>query len=96
MFPLPSRGNTDLAVRKSWAPKDITRHSERIDQQDSLRKIEYKLQGKPSPNPTTRRQVKRPVNLPPVDIYCIGAVGFHRTMKRPDTTVFVTSLYEID
>jgi hypothetical protein len=96
MFPLLSKGNTDLAMRKSWALKDITRHSKRIDRQDSLRKIEYKLQGKPSPNPTTRRQVKQPVNLPPIDIYYIRAVGFHRTMKQLDTTIFITSLYKIN
>src|SRR5438876_2073627 len=30
------------------------------------------------------------------DIYCIGAVGFYRTLIKPDTESFVTSLYEID
>jgi hypothetical protein len=31
-----------------------------------------------------------------VDIYYIGAVGFYRTLIKPDVTPFVTSLYEID
>jgi hypothetical protein len=97
MFHPPGGGNLKpLVTRKAWTPKDITRHTERIDQQDSLRKMEHELQGKPRPNPTIGKQAKQPINLPPVDIYCIGAVGFHRTMKQPDTTVFVTSLYEID
>ena len=36
------------------------------------------------------------MNLPLVDIYCIGAVGFYRTLTKPNVTPFVTSLYEID
>jgi hypothetical protein len=45
---------------------------------------------------TTPVRMKRPENLPHVDIYCIGPAGFHRAAKQPDSTVFVTSLYEID
>ena len=41
-------------------------------------------------------RIKQPKNLPHVDIYCIGPAGFDRAVKQPDTTVFVTSLYEID
>jgi hypothetical protein len=40
--------------------------------------------------------MKRPKNLPHVDIYCIGLEGFKRAARQPDATVFVTSLYEID
>jgi hypothetical protein len=39
---------------------------------------------------------KRRTDLPPVDIYCIGAIGFYRTLIQPKVTSFVTSLYEID
>src|SRR5436190_18774320 len=47
--------------------------------------------------PITRKiTIKRLTNLPPVDIYCIGAVGFYRTLIKPDATPFVTSLYKID
>src|SRR5208282_1073098 len=90
--------NPELAVRKSWTPRDITRHTKRINQQDSLREIERELQGKPiavNNRPPVKR-VKWPTNLPPVDIYCIGAIGFYRTLTKPDVTPFVTSLYEID
>jgi hypothetical protein len=31
-----------------------------------------------------------------MDIYYIGLVGFLRTIKQLDTTIFATSLYEID
>jgi hypothetical protein len=65
--------------------------------QDNLRKMEWELQGKSLATPITRKiTTKRPTNLPPVDIYCIGAVGFYRTLIKPDVTSFVTSLYEID
>jgi transposase InsO family protein len=85
-------------VRKTWTPKDITKHSERIDRRDSLRKMERELQGRPTAANNGRpvKRIKRPVNLPPVDIYFIGAVGFHRTIAQPDIQPFVTSLYEID
>src|SRR5436190_24187761 len=47
--------------------------------------------------PITRKiTIKHLTNLPPVDIYCIGAVGFYRTLIKPDTKSFITSLYEID
>ena len=66
--------------RKPWVPKDIRRHTERLDQQDNLRKMECELQGKPPAMPITRKiTIKHLTNLPPVDIYCIGAVGFYRT-----------------
>ena len=31
-----------------------------------------------------------------MDIYCINAVGFHRTLIKRNVTSFITSLYEID
>ena len=46
--------------------------------------------------PVRPARAKRPENLPPVDIYCIGPAGFHRAAKQLDATVFITSLYEID
>jgi len=36
------------------------------------------------------------MDLPLVDICCIGAVGFYRNLVQPDTIAFTTSLYEID
>ena len=36
------------------------------------------------------------MDLLPVDIYCIGAVGFYWNLVQLDTIAFITSLYEID
>ena len=60
--------------------------------------MDDELQGKVTVSHTLPRQAhsKRTASLPPVDIYCIGAVGFYRTLIKPDATPFVTSLYEID
>src|SRR5438045_9423805 len=45
---------------------------------------------------TIKITINHLTNLPPVDIYCIGAVGFYQTLIKSDTESFVTSLYEID
>ena len=81
-----------------WTPKRIERHTERLDYMDSLQKMDDELQGKVTVSQTLPRRAhsKRTASLPPVDIYCIGAVGFYRTLIKPDATPFVTSLYEID
>jgi hypothetical protein len=50
----------------------------------------------PIPQTTARRTPKKPTDLPPVDVCCIGAVGFYRNLVQPDTVAFTTSLYEID
>ena len=93
---LPGKENQNSNC-KPWVPKDIRRHTEHLDQQDNLRKMECELQGKPPAMPITRKiTIKHLTNLPPVDIYCIGAVGFYRTLIKPDTESFITSLYEID
>ena len=76
--------------------RDITRHSEHIDQQNSLRKMEHELQGRPAATPIPTRKAKRIVNLPFVDIYCISAEGFRRTLMKPDVKPFITSLYKIN
>jgi transposase InsO family protein len=86
-------------THETWTPKDITRHTESIDRRDSLRKMETELRMRANPQNAQRtpvRPVKQPVNLPHIDIYCIGAEGFRRTLQQSDTTAFVTSLYEID
>ena len=43
-----------------------------------------------------RTSIKKPTNLPPVNIYCISAIGFYQNLKRPNTVTFITSLYEIN
>ena len=40
--------------------------------------------------------VKKPADLPLVNIYCISAVGFYRNLVRLNTVAFTTSLYEIN
>lgn len=59
--------------------------------------MEHELQ-KPAygPKPSQTLPVKRRTDLLLVDIYYIRAVGFYRTLIKPDTKSFVTSLYEID
>ena len=43
-----------------------------------------------------RTAVRKPIDLPLVDIYCISAIGFYWNLVQPDTITFMTSLYEID
>ena len=50
----------------------------------------------PKNTPVRPARARRPENLPHVDIYYIGPAGFHQATKQPDTTIFITSLYEID
>ena len=40
--------------------------------------------------------VKKPTDLPPVNICCIGVVGFYWNLVQLDTVAFMTSLYKID
>jgi hypothetical protein len=40
--------------------------------------------------------VKKPMDLPLVNICCISAVGFYYNLVQPNTIAFTTSLYEIN
>jgi len=40
--------------------------------------------------------VKKPINLLPVNICCISAIGFYQNLKWPNTVTFITSLYKIN
>jgi len=40
--------------------------------------------------------VKKPTDLPPVNVYYIGAVGFYQNLVQPNTIAFITSLYKIN
>jgi hypothetical protein len=107
-----TQGNTISTVQlstveptrsKLWTPADMnTRHIEHIDWKDGLRKMERELQkgpevqNRPETTPVRPARTRRPENLPHVDIYCIGPEGFKRAAKQPNSTVFITSLYEID
>ena len=85
------------AACKAWIPKDITRHTERIDQQDSLWKMDLELQGKPITTPAPiKKRLKQALSSMLVDICSIGAVGFYQTLIKKDSMPFVTSLYKIN
>ena len=99
----PSVTDYRIAIKIAIKPKstthkarDITRHSEHIDRQDSLQKMDRELQGRIQATAIPTKKTKRITSLPPVDIYCIGAEGFRRTLMQPDTKPFITSLYEIN
>ena len=40
--------------------------------------------------------IKKLTNLPPINIYYIGAIGFYRNLAQPNTVAFITSLYKIN
>jgi len=70
-----------------------------MDRKDNLRKMECELKGLINPrlqNTARRTAVKKPTDLPLVDVCCIGAVGFYRNLIQPNAITFTTSLYEID
>jgi predicted aspartyl protease len=91
--------DSSTSIRKPWTPKGIGKRTLQIDQRENLQKMDQELRGGPSPtNPPAKRMKPKLTkdNLPPLDIYFIGAVGFNRTVKQPGVTPFITSLYEID
>jgi hypothetical protein len=51
---------------------------------------------RPETTPVRPARARRLENLPHVDIYCISLAGFDRAAKQLNSTVFITSLYEID
>jgi len=40
--------------------------------------------------------IKKPTNLPLVNICCISTIGFYQNLKQPNTITFITSLYKIN
>ena len=40
--------------------------------------------------------IKKPINLLPVNICYISAIGFYQNLKRLNTVTFITSLYKIN
>jgi len=40
--------------------------------------------------------VKKSMDLPPVNICCISAVGFYQNLVQPNAIAFITSLYKIN
>jgi len=61
--------------------------------------MEYELKRTVNPRPQNmvwQTAVKKLMDLPPVDICYIGAVGFYWNLVQPDTIAFTTSLYKIN
>jgi hypothetical protein len=77
-------------------------HSPRTHDKDyrmNLLKMQRALDGSASTQVETVTPPKLkqpPAKALKIDIACIGAVGFARHLKKPDTKVFVTSLCELD
>lgn len=93
----PVRVRRDSPSRPSWTPKDIERHTERLDRIRNLRQMNEQLLGqRKAVEPTKKLKATRPRNLPVIDICALGPVGFYRSLKAPESVTFVTSLYEID
>ena len=70
-----------------------------MDQKDNLWKMERKLKRIVNPRPQNIAQktaVKKLTNFPPINICCIGAVGFYQNLAQPNTIAFITSLYKIN
>ena len=64
-----------------------------------MRKIKRELKRIVNPKPQNIARpaaVKTPIDLLPVNIYYIGAVGFYWNLIQPDTITFTTSLYKLD
>ncbi len=92
-----AHAETPLSIEQRRILSNIGKHTECIDQQDNLQKMEYELQRRPFTKPTATKTIKRILtSLLLVDIYCIGVVGFYQTLIKPNVTPFITSLYEID
>jgi hypothetical protein len=61
--------------------------------------MEYELKRVVNPRPQNiarKTTIKKLMDLLPIDICYIGAVGFYQNLVQPDTVAFITSLYEID
>src|SRR5438045_4851441 len=59
LFPLPKGQIQEKPTRKPWTPKDIGKHTECINQQDNLWKMECELQGGTLALPSIRRITRR-------------------------------------
>lgn len=93
-------GRKNVNPKQSYPRGAVTRaRTHEQDHRDSLRKMNEELRKEieePYTPPPTRERTRYPPNLPPVDIALIGAVGFHRNLQNEGSTLFSTSLYEID
>ena len=47
-------------------------------------------------NTAQQMAVKKPMDLPPIDICYVNAIGFYWNLVQPDTVAFMTSLYKIN
>ena len=58
---------------------------------------ELKRTVNPKPQNTAQRTaIKKLTNLLPINICCIGTIGFYWNLAQPDTVAFTISLYKIN
>ena len=61
--------------------------------------MECKLKRIENPKPQNTAQkpaIKKPMDLPHIDIYYINTIGFHQNLVQPNTIAFTTSLYKLN
>ena len=79
--------------------RNIGRYTECIDWKDNLWKMEDELKRIVNPRLQIMAQkiaIKKLMDLPPINIYYIGTVGFYQNLVQPNTIAFTTSLYKIN
>ena len=79
--------------------KNIKHHIKLINWKNNLQKMECELKRIVNPRPQNIAQkmaVKKFIDLPPINIYYISAVGFYWNLVQPNTIAFTTSLYKIN
>ncbi len=85
--------------QKTLVPKWQPAQTYEKDRNRNLRRMEHELKKPEIPvgpaitKPKTQSPILNPTKI---NIAMIGAVGFHRNMKKDSTEGFITSLYEID
>lgn len=73
--------------------------TEAMDRRDSLGKMSRALTGRDcrkKPELSKRLPPLPPEKVAELDIAIIGAVGMHRNLRRKNSDVYITSIYEID
>ena len=87
---------TPQVLKRKLGTTSSTHRSEYWDRQNNLRAMNQALAGVSTRQSSVRRPKVIKLDLPPIDIAAIGAVGFRRNLQDIRSIVFSTSLYEID
>ncbi|OXV11197.1 hypothetical protein Egran_01042, partial [Elaphomyces granulatus] len=95
---------SDELLGKGAVPKPVhilkvPNRTEAMDRRDSLAKMNRALTGRDcrkKPELSKRLPPLLPEKVVELDIAIIGAVGMHRNLRRKNSDVYITSIYEID